>query len=202
MRFAERVLHEREFLRERFERRIERLKTLQCVAQPFAGDPKIVQALLVAALQTSGQRARFPQSGPHDALNKLLHVLHALEVDPLRFHASVGTLGSLRCEVHAPKLFARLLSRETLLLAQAIEKRGGYLSFARVDPALEKPQNDGSIPCRIGCCGSSFDAAAQPLERRDSGDVFEEGAETTPRRPDVVQMLLVRLANEARACAF
>jgi hypothetical protein len=95
-----------------------------------------------------------------------------------------------------------LLSRETLLLAQTIQNRGGYLSFARIDPALEKPQNDGGIAGGIGCRGSSFDAAAQALERRDTGDVFEEGAKTAPRCPDVVQMFLVRLANKARACAF
>jgi hypothetical protein len=104
--------------------------------------------------------------------------------------------------VHAPKLLARLLSRATLLLAQANEKRGGYLGFARVDPTLEKPQNDRRIAGRIGCRSSSFDAAAQALERRDSGDVFEERAKTAARRPDVVQMLLVRLANKAGACAF
>jgi hypothetical protein len=104
--------------------------------------------------------------------------------------------------VHAPKFLARLLSRETLLLAQTIEKRGGYLSFAGIDPALEKPQNNGSIAGRIGCRGSSFDAAAQALERCDSSDVFEKGAKPAPRRPDVVQMLLVRLANKARACAL
>jgi hypothetical protein len=95
-----------------------------------------------------------------------------------------------------------LPSRATLLLAQAIQNWGGHLNFARIDAPLEKPQNDGSITGRIGCRGSSFDAAAQALERRDSGDVFEEGAKTAPRRPDVVQMLLVRLANKARACAF
>jgi hypothetical protein len=88
--------------------------------------------------------------------------------------------------VHAPKLLARLPSRETLLLAQTIQNRGGYLSFARIDPALEKPQNDGSIAGGIGCRGSSFDAAAQALERRDSGDVFEERAKAAPRRSNVV----------------
>jgi hypothetical protein len=104
--------------------------------------------------------------------------------------------------MHAPKLLARLLSREALLLAQSTQDWSGYLNLARIDPALEKPKNDGGIAGRIGCRGSSFDAAAQALECRDSGDVFEEGAKTAPRRPDVVQMLLVRLANKARACAL
>jgi hypothetical protein len=44
-----------------------------------------VQTPFVAPRQVSRQRTRLAQAHMHDPLDELLHVVNALEVDPLRF---------------------------------------------------------------------------------------------------------------------
>lgn len=109
MRFTERVLEQRKTRCYLLERRFDCLKTFQRVAQTLAGDPKVVKALLVALLQTAGQRAHFAETSLQDAVDELVDICNAAQIDAFGLH--------LRRETHAAKRLARVARCHLLLLA-------------------------------------------------------------------------------------
>ena len=62
VRFAQRILQEREGLRRRFERRLEFAKALQRIAKALARDAKIVKAQLIAPPQAAGKPPNLAQA--------------------------------------------------------------------------------------------------------------------------------------------
>jgi hypothetical protein len=63
VRFAERVLQERKAFRDRLERRLAILEALERVAQTLARDAKVVQAVLIAVLETGCEVPYFTRAG-------------------------------------------------------------------------------------------------------------------------------------------
>ncbi|HEY1866801.1 MAG TPA: hypothetical protein VGG70_00800, partial [Candidatus Cybelea sp.] len=71
-----------------FERRLDRLKPLECVSQALAGYAKVVKALLVPPFEPARQRAGFAQAGLQHSLDELVDVFDAVQIDALRLHVT------------------------------------------------------------------------------------------------------------------
>lgn len=63
MRFAERVLQERKAFRDRLQRRLAILEALERIAQTLACDAKVVQAVLIAVIETGCEAPYFIRAG-------------------------------------------------------------------------------------------------------------------------------------------
>lgn len=74
---AERVLELRKALGRRLQPRLEHFESFQGVAQPLTSDAKVVEPLLVATIESAGQRARLVQARIEDALDYFLHPANA-----------------------------------------------------------------------------------------------------------------------------
>jgi hypothetical protein len=192
-------LYQREPLRRRFERRFKRLKAFHRITQALAGDPKIVQPLVIAALEPRRQRRYFARPAAQYALDDSEDVAYSAEVDSRGFHDGRASLGR---EQGSSQLFARVLGCKPFAIAKLVEQRPRDFALAVGDAAFEQLQKNGRVACGVGHRCRALYAAQQTRRRKQIGSVFKERSQAPPGRPYVVQSLLGRLMHEPATSAL
>jgi|GEM_PF-4183916 len=88
VRFAKRVLQQREPLANWFERRVDGRKAFDCVSQALAGDSKIVEAGVIVSLESVSEGANFAQSRRENPIDELFDPCDAAKIDAIRLHVT------------------------------------------------------------------------------------------------------------------
>lgn len=108
-------------------------------------------------------------------------------------------MAKLRHKAHSSKFFARPQRSVFFALAQLVEQRLGVGKLARLDAVFQQLQNDRRVACGIGRRGGTLHPAQKPLRGGERGNVLEQRSKTPAGSADIMQMLFVRLADEAPA---